>query len=118
MLSRIHPRKAKRLCLAVFLLITTAFAQQLDDWTVSHFERATQAQQANDLQTAETEYRLIIARNPRFAGAYLNLGIVYHQEKKYSDAVKVLKTAVQLDPHVLVSNSRNTFQCCGTLGGG
>jgi len=103
MLSCIHPRKAKRLCLAVFILTTTAVAQQVDNWTVSHFERATQAQQANDLQTAETEYRLIIARNPRFAGAYLNLGIVYHQQKKYSDAINVLKTAVQLDPHVLGS---------------
>ena len=57
MLSRIHPRKAKRRWPPVFLLIAPAFAQQLDDWTVSHFERATLAQQANDLQTAETEYR-------------------------------------------------------------
>lgn len=103
MSSCYHPRQIGRLCLVSLLFVAAAFAQQLDDWTVSHFERATQAQRANDLPTAETEYRLIISRNPRFAGAYLNLGIVYHQQKKYGDAVKVLKTAVQLDPRALGS---------------
>jgi tetratricopeptide (TPR) repeat protein len=92
-------------CLA-FLLIAIAgrsFAQELDPWTVDHFARAVQAQHANDLPTAEAEYRLVTSHNPRFAGAYLNLGIVYHQQKKYTDAVSMLKTAVLLDPHVLGS---------------
>jgi tetratricopeptide (TPR) repeat protein len=90
----------------VFLLIAIAarsFAQELDPWTVQHFSLAMQAQRANDLSTAESEYRLITSRDPRFAGAYLNLGIVYHQQKKYADAVSTLKTAVLLDPHVLGS---------------
>jgi tetratricopeptide (TPR) repeat protein len=98
-----HLRKLGFLCLASFLLAVPGFAQQLDEWMVSHFNRAVEAQRANDLQTAETEYRLITSRNPRFAGAYLNLGLVYHQQKKYPDAVNVLKTAVQLDPHALGS---------------
>ena len=102
-MSSPYLRKVGFLCFASFLLAAPAFAQQLDEWTVSHFNRAMQAQRANDLETAETEYRLITSRNPRFAGAYLNLGIVYHQQKKYTDAVNVLKTAVQLDPHVLGS---------------
>ena len=102
MLSCPYLRKVGFLCFASFLLVGQVFAQ-LDEWTVSHFDRAMQAQQANDLQTAETEYRLITSRNPRFAGAYLNLGMVYHQQKKYADAVKALSIAVQLDPHVLGS---------------
>src|ERR1700722_13553312 len=96
-----HLRKLGFLFFASFLLTSVAFTQQLDEWTVSHFERATQAQRANDLQAAEAEYRLITSHNPRFAGAYLNLGIVYHQQKKYEDAVNVLRTAVQLDPSML-----------------
>jgi tetratricopeptide (TPR) repeat protein len=90
----------------VFLLIAIAgrsTAQELDPWTLDHFTRAVQAQHANDLATAESEYRLVTSRNPRFAGAYLNLGIVDHQQKKYTDAVSALKTAVLLDPHVLGS---------------
>src|ERR1700677_2817148 len=90
----------------VFLLIAIACrssAQELDPWTLDHFSRAVQAQHANDLSTAESEYRLVTSRNPRFARAYLNLGIVDHQQKKYTDAVSALKTAVLLDPHVLGS---------------
>jgi tetratricopeptide (TPR) repeat protein len=89
--------------LAPLLIIISApaFAQGLDDWTVNHFDRALKAQRANDLQTAETEYRLVTSRNPRFAGAYLNLGLVYHQQKRYTDAVNALKTAVELNPHGL-----------------
>ena len=103
MYSSLYLRKVGILCFASLLLTAQAFAQELDEWTVRHFNQAMQAQRANDLPTAEAGYRLITSRNPRFAGAYLNLGIVYHQQKKYTDAVSVLKTAVQLDPHMLGS---------------
>jgi tetratricopeptide (TPR) repeat protein len=102
MLSCRHMRK-RFLCFVFSLLIASAFAQQLDEWTVSHFDRAMRAQQANDLQTTENEYRLITTRDTRFAGAFLNLGIVFHQQKRYADAVSVLKTTVRLDPQVLTS---------------
>lgn len=95
--------RKRYLTLALCSLLSPALGQQLDPWTVSHFNRAMEAQRANDLQTAEKEYRLITTRNPRFAGAYLNLGIVYHQEKEYAAAILVLKTAVQLEPRALAS---------------
>lgn len=103
MFSCPHLRSISLFCLVSVVLASELCAQDLDNWTVSHFSRAMQAQQANDLYTAETEYRLIISHNRRFGGAYLNLGIVYHQEKKYTDAVGVLETAVQLEPHRLGS---------------
>lgn len=103
MLSCRNLRKTGSLCVVLFLVVAPTLAQQLDEWTVTHFDRAREAQQRNDLQTAESEYQLITNRNPRFAGAFLNLGIVYHQQKKYPDAVRALKTAVQLDPQVLGS---------------
>src|ERR1700689_4408081 len=96
MFSTPYLRRVKFLGFVSILLTAQTFAQELDDWTVSHFNQAMQAQRANDLPTAEAGYRLITSRNPRFAGAYLNLGIVYHQQKKYTDAVTVLKKAVQL----------------------
>ncbi len=103
MLNYRNLRKVGFLCFVSLLLTVQASAQELDQWTVNHFDRAMQAQRANDLPTAESEYRLIIHRNPRFAGAFLNLGIVYHQQKKYADAIGALKTAVQLDPRALGS---------------
>jgi tetratricopeptide (TPR) repeat protein len=85
------------------LLLIPLFCQEPDSWVEGHFNRAMRAQQAGDLQTAEREYRAIIAHDPRFAGAYLNLGLVYHQEKNYAYAVKVLKAAVNLDPRSVSS---------------
>ena len=72
-----------------------------DEWTTEHFQLARQAQLRNDLDTAAQEYRAIIAHNPKFAGAQLNLGIVYHQQRKYREAVKVLQSAVALQPDLL-----------------
>jgi tetratricopeptide (TPR) repeat protein len=76
-------------------------SQDLDPWAIDHFERAQRAQQANDLEVSAQEYQLVISREPKFAGAYLNLGIVRHQQRRYMDAVKILRTAVALDPRDL-----------------
>jgi tetratricopeptide (TPR) repeat protein len=103
-ITRCRSQKAARLALGWVVLLLpshTVFSQDLDPWTVTHFGQAVQAQHDGNLQLAESEYKLVISRNPRLAAAYLNLGIVYHQAKKYSDAVTVLRTAVQLDPHSL-----------------
>jgi tetratricopeptide (TPR) repeat protein len=96
--------------LAIFLLalpllslfdLPTASGQVLDAWVVEHFGRAQRAQQENNLELAAEEYQLIVSREPKFAGAYLNLGIVRHQQRRYTEAVKVLRTAVALDPRAL-----------------
>jgi len=72
-----------------------------DAWTVEHFGLAREAERQSDFNKAAEEYRLIISHSPRFAGAYLNLGVIYHQQHRYTDAVKVLTTAVTLDPQLL-----------------
>jgi tetratricopeptide (TPR) repeat protein len=79
----------------------TALGQTLDAWLVEHFELARQAQRENRLDKAAEGYQQVISHNPKFGGAYLNLGIIYHQQRKYSDAVKALKTAVSLEPELL-----------------
>src|SRR5438876_6707607 len=78
-----------------------ATQQNVDPWTIEHFELARQAQLKNDLEVAAKEYQLVLTRNPKFAEVHLNLGAVYHQQKKYREAVKTLQTAVQLKPSLL-----------------
>jgi len=81
--------------------IESAGQAPVDDWTEEHFRIAREAERQGDFDKAAEEYQLIVAHSPRFAGAYLNLGIIYHQQRRYVDAVKVLKTAVALDPQLL-----------------
>lgn len=88
-------------CCPLSLVGPGTSAQTVDDWTAEHFGRAMQAQRSSDFAAAEQEYTLIISRRPRFAGAYLNLGIIYHQQRKYLQAVRVLKTAAELQPELL-----------------
>jgi len=78
-------------------------AQQgtFDQWTIDHFQLARQAQLRNDLDVAAREYESVVAKNPSFAEAQVNLGVVYYQLKKYRAAVKTLRTAVALDPRSL-----------------
>ncbi len=80
-----------------------AGAQELsvDEWTAEHFTQAREAQARNELDAAAEGYRAIISRNPKFAGALLNLGIVYHQQRKYRESIQVLQRAVSLDERLL-----------------
>ncbi len=96
---------ATSLCLAMLICLPQAGAgaqeQSVDEWTGEHFAEARQAQARNDLETAAAGYRAIISRNPRFAGALVNLGIVYHQQRKYPEAIQALQRAVSLDERLL-----------------
>jgi len=73
----------------------------LDEWTITHFEQAREAQKASRFPTAVAEYRLIVSRRPDFAEAWLNLGIVYQQQSNYTEAIKVFKQALSLKPGML-----------------
>jgi tetratricopeptide (TPR) repeat protein len=93
------------LCAALFFSLgapgTQAQDAAVDAWTEEHFRVAEQAQARKDLEAAAEEYRAIVARNPRFAGALLNLGIVYHQQRKYREAIKTLGNATSIEPKLL-----------------
>ena len=75
--------------------------EDLSEWTVEHFNLARQAQLKSNLPVAAMEYELVVAKNPEFAEAHLNLGVVYHQQKKYREAVQALQIAASLKPHLL-----------------
>jgi tetratricopeptide (TPR) repeat protein len=74
---------------------------EIDAWTVDHFRAASEAHRGNNLEVAEKEYRLVLSRNPRFAEVYQNLGILYHQQRRYQDAVQTLQKAVALKADLL-----------------
>lgn len=64
----------------------------------SHFAAGEAAQkQKNDAQ-AEQQYRTVIALAPRFAPAYLNLGLVYQNQERWREATQMFHRAVKLDP--------------------
>jgi tetratricopeptide (TPR) repeat protein len=75
--------------------------QEVDDWTAEHFRLAREAHVRNDLDTAAREYAAIVSRNPKFAEVYVNLAIIYHQQKNYRAALPLLNTAVSLKPDML-----------------
>jgi len=102
------PRYSSMFGLAVPLALLLFFGQtpipeqgDLSEWTVEHFKLARQAQLKNNLPVAATEYELVVARKPKFAEAHLNLGIVYHQQKKYREAIQQLQTASSLKPNLI-----------------
>src|SRR2546426_309920 len=93
------------IALAFLVLFSTTTVrsepQELDPWTTEHFQLARKADQKNDLDVAVKEYRLVLARNPKFAEGYLNLGIVYYRQKNYRESVKTMQTAISLKPDML-----------------
>lgn len=60
--------------------------------------KAQQAQQQKDYATAGKEYRKVISLSPRFAEAYMNLGLVYELQNRRQDAIAMFEKAVQLKP--------------------
>ena len=85
------------LCPLAFAAIPDS-QEPLDEWTITHFEQAREAQKASQFPKAIEEYRLVLSRNPGFAEAWLNLGIVHQQQSNYVQAAKVFKQALSLKP--------------------
>lgn len=79
---------------------STSYASLLSPRAVAHFEAAEAAQDQKNYLLAEREYRAVIAAAPRFAPAYLNLGLVYQSEERRNEGARILKKAVRLDTHL------------------
>ena len=91
--------------LAWSLLVLTSVAQEqnsdIDSWTVEHCRLATEAHRQNNFDVAEREYHRVLSRKPKFAEVYQNLGILYHQQRRFREAAQRLQTAVSLKPDLL-----------------
>lgn len=80
-------------------LVLVPFSQgQTSDQIQPHVERAEQAIRANDLITAEREYRQIVTLNPQDVRGWTGLGILLYGKGKAEDAEQALSRAIQIDP--------------------
>jgi tetratricopeptide (TPR) repeat protein len=70
----------------------------------SHLAAAQKAQAQQDYATAETEYRAVVQLDPKFAEAYMNLGLVHQLQSRDSDAMKDFHAALQLKPTLTGAN--------------
>src|SRR5437868_2634319 len=55
---------------------------------------------ANDLGSAEKDFRRVLALQPEAPGAYANLGTVYMRRKQWTQAIALLRKAEHLAPKV------------------
>src|SRR6201981_2266229 len=65
------------------------------------FEQGEVALKNNQLDQAEHDFRGVLAFNPKVAGAYANLGVVYMRRKQWSRALEMLHKAEELAPGVV-----------------
>jgi len=56
--------------------------------------------QRGDLETAESDFRKVLAANPQVAGAWANLGVIAMRRKQWSNALELLRKAEKLAPSV------------------
>ncbi len=105
-----YPLRALRQAVVIFLTLTFGAAflsgseaqeAEVDPWTAQHFRLASEAHRRNDLDVAAREYELILSKMPQFAEAYQNLGIVYHQQRRFLKAVETLEKGVSINPNLL-----------------
>ena len=64
------------------------------------FQRGEQALKENNLGAAESDFRQVLAIDPRAGAAYANLGVVYMRRKQWSKALEALHKAEALIPNV------------------
>jgi len=64
------------------------------------FTDGESALRAGDNERAERDFRRVLANDPRSAGAYANLGVVYMRRKHWEQALNALQKAERLAPTV------------------
>ncbi len=70
----------------------------------SEFTRADQAMRDGRLEEAGSLFSEIVKQQPRFAEAYLNLGLVQEQQSKFEDAIHSFQQAIAIKPHLRGAN--------------
>src|SRR5438132_524549 len=70
-----------------------------------HLEAARTAQAAQDFTRAAEEYKKALSLSPADAGEiYQNLGLVYHLQFKYQEAIQSFEKALSLQPNLWASH--------------
>ncbi|MCI0421832.1 MAG: tetratricopeptide repeat protein, partial [Acidobacteria bacterium] len=97
-------RLAGSFCLLAVLAGAVQAAPEVNSQIEQHFLAAQKAQQQGDLATSVREYRAILRLKPDFAEVRMNLGLVYHAQKKFEDSARELEEGLLLKPDLLGAN--------------
>lgn len=91
-----------QLAVIAFLLTCAGagFAQSSDTVLAAKFRAATEAQRAGRLEEAATAYAEVVKLRPDIAEAYVNFGLVRHEQRRYEEAVKLFEKAIALKPQL------------------
>ena len=83
------------------LFALTAFGQQpTRDDAEQHYRRAQQALERKDYKTAAEAWRAITALMPDLPEARANLGMIYHLQRKYEQAIREFREALRRNPRL------------------
>jgi tetratricopeptide (TPR) repeat protein len=88
--------------LMAFLASVPAFGQE--SMMESRFRHGTEAMRNGSFEEAAQDFLAVIHTSPRFAEAYLNLGLVREQQGKYENAIQSLQQALRLKPALRGAN--------------
>ena len=86
------------LVLMALVQAVSSMAQQNDSAVQQHFLAAQQDQQKGSLDAAAEEYKTVLRLQPGVPEVYVNLGLVYYAQAKFSDSAQALSTAAKLRP--------------------
>lgn len=67
----------------------------------AHFQEATAAQRAGKLEEAAAAYAQVIRLRPDLGEAYVNFGLVRHEQKQFAEAIKLFQQAIRLKPELV-----------------
>lgn len=86
--------------LAALFVISCNLAAQGNspEQLAQHTEKAEQALRANDMASAEREYRIILAIDPQSSQAWTGLGVLLYGTGRTGEAVPALQNALRIDP--------------------
>src|SRR5258708_14666987 len=87
---------------AIVLVSTSNGSAQLTDEVLKqHYSRARQALEAKDYATAAEAWKAIVDLMPSLPEARANLGLMYHQQRKYDMAIEQFHEAIRLNPKLV-----------------
>jgi Flp pilus assembly protein TadD len=95
-LLRIAIRTTTVTLLAILAAVFLCFGQADELFTL--YSEAREAQSAGDYKTATEKYQRIVTLRPDMAEVHSNLGILYYQQKKSSEASNHFRKAIELKP--------------------
>lgn len=79
-------------------------AAESDPRVTGLFERAQEAQSRADFRAAAADYQDILKLQPHLAGAWMNLGLMFHLLGEYSQAVGKFQAALRESPDLPAAN--------------